>query len=46
MTVAVTHFPTDAVLNIAVVFSLIVASAVLPVVIMVILKSSRLVWRT
>jgi putative ABC transport system permease protein len=39
-------FPVDAVINVFMIFSLVVASAVLPVVIMVILKSSKLVWRT
>ena len=39
-------FPADALMNLAMIFGLLVVSAVVPVVIMVILKSSKLVWRT
>jgi hypothetical protein len=39
-------FPVNALVNLTMIFGLLVASAILPVIIIVILKSSKLVWRT
>jgi len=39
-------FPFDATMTIAIIFSLLVVSVVLPVIVIVILRSSKLVWRT
>jgi len=39
-------FPLDAIMNILMIFSLLVVAVVLPVIILIVLRSSKLVWRT